>query len=316
MRQNQGIGVIGFTFGKMPGKPTTAYSHKKPGLLLTTLRLTFLSAKALPYLGGYLALKCYLTPNLGFRKPRPFPLLDQATERWTLLIHGKRVQAFRWGQGPSVLLVHGWESSSSRFAPMIQALTGAGFSAVAMDAPGHGLSGGRSTNILEMTDLIHDLADKTGGFYALVGHSFGGAAALFAAAHGVTAERLITLNTPATFTGLFDKFCLTLRIESRVKISFRHQLDAMFHRHGRDIWIDFSAEENMKQMNRPVLVIHDQDDAVIPYLEGDMLARAGKEAEFWQTQGFGHNGILSQTAVLARCLEFLQSGNLPGNTGN
>lgn len=300
----------------MTGKPTTAYSHKKPGLLLTALRLTFLSARTLPYLGGYLALKCYMTPNLGFRKLRPFPLLSEADERWTLTISGKQVQAFRWGQGPSVLLVHGWESSSSRLAPMIQALKSAGFSAVAFDAPGHGLSGGRSTNILEMTDLIHDLADKAGGFYALVGHSFGGSAALFAAAHGVQADRIITLNTPATFAGLFDKFCLSLRIEGGVKASFRRQLEAMFHRHGRDIWLDFSAKENIQRRNPLALVIHDQDDAVIPCEEGEQLAQASPQAEFWQTQGFGHNGILSQSTVLNRCIEFLRDDNAAAKQGN
>src|SRR5687768_7183372 len=44
-----------------------------------------------------------------------------------------------WGEGRTVLLVHGWGSRASRYRTLVPALLAAGFRAVAMESPGHGI---------------------------------------------------------------------------------------------------------------------------------------------------------------------------------
>ena len=60
--------------------------------------------------------------------------------RVELVQNRDRVRAWQWGEGPPVLLVHGWEGHAAQFAGFIPRLLEQGFSAVAFDAPAHGQS--------------------------------------------------------------------------------------------------------------------------------------------------------------------------------
>src|SRR5262245_40747081 len=55
--------------------------------------------------------------------------------------HG-RVAAWRVGQGPAVVLVHGWQDDSSLWSPMMVALGEEGEPHIAFDLPAHGFSEG------------------------------------------------------------------------------------------------------------------------------------------------------------------------------
>ena len=79
-----------------------------------------------------------LKPRRDVRPPPilPLPLAD---ERIAL---GDGLVAWRWGQGPRVLLVHGFEGNRAQFAAIVEALVRRGFAAVALDVPAHGESAG------------------------------------------------------------------------------------------------------------------------------------------------------------------------------
>ena len=53
---------------------------------------------------------------------------------------GDGLIAWRWGQGPVVLLVHGFEGNRAQFASFVEALVELGFTAVALDVPTYGES--------------------------------------------------------------------------------------------------------------------------------------------------------------------------------
>ncbi len=81
--------------------------------------------------------------RLAFMTPRALPLRDwelpllASSERITLRFG---LSALRWGQGPTVLLMHGWEGRPTQFASLINALVDAGYTVVALDGPAHGRS--------------------------------------------------------------------------------------------------------------------------------------------------------------------------------
>ena len=86
-----------------------------------------------------------------FMTPRDLPLRDwelpllAKSERITLRFG---LSALRWGQGPAVLLMHGWEGRPTQFASLITALVDAGYSVVALDGPAHGRSPGSEANVV------------------------------------------------------------------------------------------------------------------------------------------------------------------------
>src|SRR6516164_8577892 len=86
--------------------------------------------------------------------------------------------AVRQGEGPTVLLVHGFTQVATSMAPLAERLAAAR-RVVAVDLPGHGGSGAISADLDESAALVAAVAD--GEPFDLVGYSLGGRVALHAA---------------------------------------------------------------------------------------------------------------------------------------
>jgi pimeloyl-ACP methyl ester carboxylesterase len=122
------------------------------------------------------------------RDVRPAPRLDlpEADERIDL---DEGLVAWRWGEGPTVLLVHGFEGNRSQFGAVIEALLERGFSAVALDIPAHGESAGDELTAIKFISAIERTLDRLAPVHAVIGHSMGGAMALYTLAkHGGAAN--------------------------------------------------------------------------------------------------------------------------------
>src|SRR5207247_1512114 len=130
----------------------------------------------------------FTTPRRHRRPDRERAVLATARElvvdvtlrapRW----HGAQcsIAAWRWGSGPTVLLVHGWEGRGSQLGAFVEPLVAAGMSVVAFDAPGHGDSPDHRLYLTDLADCIADVIATVGPVHAIVAHSFGAAAALLA----------------------------------------------------------------------------------------------------------------------------------------
>jgi pimeloyl-ACP methyl ester carboxylesterase len=106
-------------------------------------------------------------------------------------------------QREAVLLVHGWGGSVYSFSETIPAIAAAGYRAIAIDLPGHGLSdkptdsSHYTTNALAKTVL--SVADAMGvRRFTYVGHSLGSMLGLELALQGERRiERLVLISPPA-----------------------------------------------------------------------------------------------------------------------
>jgi pimeloyl-ACP methyl ester carboxylesterase len=88
------------------------------------------------------------------------------------------------GEGPSILLLHGFTDSADTWRPVLTALAGAGRRAVAVDLPGQGHAPPLQPPVLEHLDrFVHAfvLAHAGDGPVVLAGNSLGGLLALRAA---------------------------------------------------------------------------------------------------------------------------------------
>src|SRR5262249_43173476 len=96
----------------------------------------------------------------------------------------RRIAAGRWGHGPTVLLVHGWEGRGAQLGAFVEPLVRAGLSVVAFDAPGHGDTSGSRLYLTDLADCVVDVARAVGPLHAIVAHSLGAAAVLLARQRG------------------------------------------------------------------------------------------------------------------------------------
>jgi len=63
--------------------------------------------------------RLFCTPMRGVVKPAEEPVMA-AAEHFTVDVAGERLAGYAWGEGPTVLLVHGWGSRASRLTPLVE----------------------------------------------------------------------------------------------------------------------------------------------------------------------------------------------------
>lgn len=220
----------------------------------------------------------------------------------------RRVTAWRWGHGPTVLLVHGWEGRGAQLGGFIEPLVRAGLSVVAFDALGHGDSPGRRLYLTDMADCVIDVARSVGPLHAIIAHSVGAVATLLAHQRaGVNAKRNVMISPSVLLTTAVAQFGRTVALDDDDCTALEHQLVSHSGVAGRD----FGIEQLVGQRDAALLVIHDRDDREVPFSHGELLTTTWRQAKLHATTGLGHRRILRDDDVIAQAVAFAQHGVSP-----
>lgn len=265
---------------------------------------------------GFRALRA-LSPDLALRRaealfctPRrhPAPAAERAVTRagrsFELASGGLKIRGTAWGEGPRVVLLHGWEGRGSQLHAFVRPLVDAGFSVLALDAPGHGRSEGRTSGPLDFARALEALAREAGPLHAVVAHSLGSVATAFALEEGLRVSRIVLISPPATPSRFYTGLLGMLGFPER---EFQPALDAFAARIGF-AWERVDLKGLAPRMRTPMLLIHDRGDRETPYEEGAAVANGWPDAELMSTEGLGHRRILKDEAVVARAVAFLRIG--------
>jgi pimeloyl-ACP methyl ester carboxylesterase len=235
-------------------------------------------------------------------RPREQRLLDEA-EWITVRLQGRTVQCYSCGNGPAVLLVHGWNGRAAQMMPIAEALAERGFRVVAFDAPAHGKSAGKRTELPIISGVIKQLAEQFGPFSAAVTHSFGGMCLLHAIHQGMSVERIVCIAPPLDVKTLVEQFANLLRLPEKVVDVQKGLLEKRF---GENLWSQFSMTGWVKNLGIPGLIIHDEEDSYVRVDDGKLIARTWPNSELLLTAGLGHNRILISRTTLDRLSVFLE----------
>ncbi len=217
--------------------------------------------------------------------------------RW----EGGELAVWEWGQGPLVVLVHGWGSRAARMGALAAALTTRGLRVMAYDGPAHGRSAGRFASLPEFARALGAVGAATGPLHGLVGHSLGGAAVAMALDHGLEARRVVLLAPPADVRIFSDIFAETLAVPRRVQETMHRNLEARL----RMTWEDLDIPALVRRLSPEALVIHDRDDADVPIAHGERIVEAWRGSRLVRTEGLGHRAILRDPAVVRRTVDFM-----------
>jgi pimeloyl-ACP methyl ester carboxylesterase len=180
-----------------------------------------------------------------------------------------------------------------------------GYTPIGFDAPGHGDSGGRTTTVLEYRAITEQLRRRHGTFEAVVAHSFGVTSAFLALRSGVLADRLIAISGVSDFGYLVTAFVRRLGLNTRVEHQLRRRIELFLITEG-DIWTRFSGTHQTREIDVPILVIHDDGDRTVDPGQAAAIIRAyGPQARRYDTTTLGHHRILRDPAVIDTALAFL-----------
>lgn len=273
--------------------------------LRTIGRLLRILDSVAPRLAVRAAGSLFLTPRR-LPCPRSEAAWDQAARRETRLVAGRPIVIRSWGQGRSILLVHGWEGRGTQLGAISTDLADS-YRVVAPDLPAHGDSAGRQTNLLEFAAVVGALIVELGPV-AIIAHSFGAAATNVALLTTPFDGRLVYIAPPEDFAFFTETFSDMLGISEELVKRMEREMERRF-----DIrWSELRGAALAPGMTVPLLVIHDEEDLDVPPRFGRALAAAWPGAELMMTRGLGHRRILRESAVLTAVRDFIERPFNPG----
>ena len=213
---------------------------------------------------------------------------------------------WQWGdRGPWVVLLHGWGSHAARFGSFISPLRAAGFSVIGIDAPAHGASPGRLSDLPRFRDCLAEVLRAHAPVHAVVGHSLGGGAVLTVLAEIAEhhPKKICLFGVPSDMDYILESFAMMLGLDEPARADLRERFTTHFGRPAAAISVAAAAPS----VRIPVLVVHDEEDNVAPFAQGAALASAIPHATLWRTQGLGHSGALRDAGTIERVVDFLRA---------
>lgn len=234
-----------------------------------------------------IAYRLFSEPRIGKLNEENLPNVLQNVTSQNFDADGHFLKTYVWkGNSNIILLVHGWESNTSRWEKLLPYLQKTGSTIVALDAPGHGLSGGKEFNVVKYATYI-DVAVKQYKPNVLIGHSIGGAACIYYQYHfkNDSLKKMVILGAPSDLKVLIGNYVQLLSLNNRMN----NLLEAHFSAKFKSEIDAFSMANFAKAIKIPALLVHDIEDNVVAFGEGQKIANSWNTAEFIQTKGLGHS---------------------------
>jgi pimeloyl-ACP methyl ester carboxylesterase len=214
---------------------------------------------------------------------------------------------FGEGQGPTVLVAHGWNGASAQLFRLIARLVRGGFEVVAFDQPAHGLSGGARTDVADMADALRSVAFRVRPVHAVVAHSLGATAAALAIARGAAIPRAVLIAPPVELPYFARGFARRLGLPpARAEGMLRKLEEVMGPVEALDL------RRLGPDQSAALLVLHDFADREVPFAHGEALASAWPGARLRSLQNLGHRRMLREPSVLDEIVDFLREGEREG----
>lgn len=220
-------------------------------------------------------------------KPHHLAFLKTA-EMFTFAFENKKIQGYKWGNGSNkVVLIHGWASNTFRWKKMIERLQKEDCTIYGFDAPAHGLSEGKLLNLLIYKKCFDAFIESVGQMDYAVSHSVGGFMLQYALYDNKKTglKRIAILGAPGEAEHFFDFYKEVLSLNKRTVGLIKKHFEEKLGYHPAF----FSAKRFAKEIDIPVLLVHDHQDKDTDPKYTEMLSSVIKENELIMTNGLGHN---------------------------
>ncbi len=226
----------------------------------------------------------------------------ETAEKSTFLCEGNTIRVYRWGAGEKkILFLHGWQSHSFRWKNYIEALPKDKYTVYALDAPGHGLSGGKHMNIPIYSDVIETFLYLIQPVDTIVSHSIGSFSSLYTLYRikDLEVKKLVITGCPGEANDYVTRYARILGLTKRTAKIMTEAFERITH-HTPSY---FSSQRFAREIRIPTLIIHDTGDAEAPYHYIPAIHRTIRNSKLITTSGLGHN--LRSSDVVRHVVDFI-----------
>lgn len=224
-------------------------------------------------------------------------------EPFRIHVHGKAIQCWKWGQGPGILFVHGWNGRGVHFRQFFEEFINAGYSVIAYDAPAHGESEGQDTSYFELTDVVRSLLDPSLSLniQGVIAHSMGASAVV-----NCLSKEKSSIDTVLIAPALKLRELLYNTFDSQglPEIVYQTMIAELEAYYGYNLYEDnpFTLLENISSK---VFIVHDKDDPTTPYMDSKVIAEKLNHVDLLTTEGLGHKMILRDKTVVSTIQKYI-----------
>jgi pimeloyl-ACP methyl ester carboxylesterase len=251
------------------------------------------------------ALEIFSIPWRRTRK-QPYGIYLDA-EQVAFDFQGTTVRGFRWSRAGArkATVLHGHESTVLNFEMYIKGLLAKGYEVIAVDAPAHGLSDGKSINALEYRDFIIQLHEKYGPIQSYIGHSFAGLTiplAIEKIAHDESYRLALIAPATETTSTIDGFFKIIYSNDRRIKEEFEKLIVSI----GGEPSSWYSVSRAVQNIKADIIWAHDEDDTITPLADAIKVKEKNyPNIKFVITKGLGHTQIYRDEKVIKAIIDFL-----------
>ena len=245
---------------------------------------------------------CVRCAELAFQKKEKH-FLKKAIQH-TLLLEKNTAVLHKWGSGPkNILFLHGWESNSQRWLPYYNMLEKEKYTIYALDAPGHGMSGGDKLNVEVFRQAIEASLEHIGPIDTIIGHSLSNTALgvlLRDERPDVDVKKFIVMGAASGMDAVFTYFKEILGLSKRSVSNLSKKVNTIFKTPHQEVKLMSFFEK----VTQPVLVIHDKNDAVTPFAPIEKALKKHPKINTYITSGLKHD--LKAEEVYTKVAAFIE----------
>jgi pimeloyl-ACP methyl ester carboxylesterase len=273
-----------------------------PKTIIRTAR--FLEAISLKLASSFAA-KLFMTP-INHKLPKREEEMERNAVQTYVNIPKiqQRIRVFEYGKSDKkVLLVHGWSGRGTQLVSIAKAYVKQGYMIISFDAPGHGKSDGKTSHMAQFIESILELERIYGKFDVIIGHSLGGMSVMNSIKRGLKPDKAVIIGSADVVFDVFRGFIQSLELKPVIA----EMLRARFENKLKDKLSDYDVYAAAKEINIPVLVIHDKQDEDVPVNCAEHIYKNLPNGRILITDGLGHRKILGDKTTIQHIMEFTET---------
>lgn len=283
---------------------TSAMNNVQSGFPKPVLITAKILEKTSPKLAAKFAMKIFTSP-IKFKIPKREQKMDANSRQEIINIPsiGKKINVYHYGDSPHrVLLVHGWSGRGTQLLSIADKLIKNGYSTISFDAPAHGKSPGKYSDMTQFIAAILELEKQYGPFDHAVGHSLGAMAVLNSIKQGLSVQKAVIVGSG----DIIEDIVIDFNTKLGMNFATAKLMVKLFEKKFGTTINSYSASVAAKEVKIPVLMFHDEGDMDVPVTAAANIYSHLPDAELIITHGLGHRKILGDTRVIKKIVEFLK----------